>query len=142
MTTPQISFWFAFPFICNKHKKKENLLGTNNRTASKRAILTLQSSITWGGGGGGGANTLTGGTGFLLKGSPDPNKSGLSVVLKKSSDEVPLKGSLSLKGSLPNGSRKRTPPSFTSSNKKSSLEGIQTECKQQLTEPQSLQKKE
>lgn len=43
--------------------------------------------------------------GFLLKGSDDPNTSDLSVGLKKSSDEVPLKGSLSLKGSSPNGSR-------------------------------------
>lgn len=42
--------------------------------------------------------------GRLPKGSEDPNRSGLSVLLKKSSDEVPLKGSLSLKGSPPNGS--------------------------------------
>lgn len=44
--------------------------------------------------------------GLLPKGSEDPNRSGLSVLLKKSSDEVPLKGSLSLKGSPPNGSMK------------------------------------
>ena len=53
-------------------------------------------------------DTLAGGVGFLPKGSEDPNKSDLSDLLKKSSDEVPLKGSLSLKGSPPNGSRKRT----------------------------------
>lgn len=51
-------------------------------------------------------DTLAGGVGFLLKGSEDPNRSDLSVLLKKSSDEVPLKGSLSLKGSPPNGSIK------------------------------------
>lgn len=52
-------------------------------------------------------NTLAGGVGFLLKGSEYPKRSGLSVFLKKSSDEVPLKGSLSLKGSPPNGSRRK-----------------------------------
>lgn len=52
--------------------------------------------------------TLAGGMGFLPKRSEDPNRSGLSVLLKKSSGEVPLKGSLSLKGSPPNGSRKRS----------------------------------
>lgn len=49
-------------------------------------------------------NTLAGGVGFLPKGSEYPKRSDLSVFLKKSSDEVPLKGSLSLKGSPPNGS--------------------------------------
>lgn len=52
-------------------------------------------------------DTLAGGGGFLPKGSEDPNGSFLSVLLKKSSDEVPLKGSFSLKGSPPNGSRKK-----------------------------------
>lgn len=52
--------------------------------------------------------TLAGNVGFRPKGSEAPNRSALSVFLKKSSDEVPLKGSLSLKGSPPNGSRKRT----------------------------------
>jgi len=51
-------------------------------------------------------NTLAGGVGFLPKASEDPNRFDLSVFLKKSSDEAPLKGSLSLKGSSPNGSRK------------------------------------
>lgn len=55
-------------------------------------------------------DTLAGGVGFLPKGSEDPNRSVLSVLLKKSSDEVPLKGSLSLKGSPPNGSRKKKRP--------------------------------
>lgn len=50
------------------------------------------------------ADTLAGGGGFLPKGSEDPNGSFLSVFLKKSSDEVPLKGSFSLNGSPPNGS--------------------------------------
>lgn len=52
-------------------------------------------------------NTLAGSVGFLPNESEDPNRSALSVLLKKSSDEVPLKGSLSLKGSPPNGSRKK-----------------------------------
>lgn len=52
-------------------------------------------------------DTLAGGVGFLLKESEDPNKFDFSVLLKKSSDEVPLKGSLSLKGSAPNGSRRK-----------------------------------
>lgn len=43
--------------------------------------------------------------GFLPKGSEDPKGSDLSVLLKRSSDEAPLKGSLSLKGSPPNGSK-------------------------------------
>lgn len=55
----------------------------------------------------GGTDTLAGGGGFLPKGSEDPNGSFLSVFLKKSSDEVPLKGSFSLNGSPPNGSRKK-----------------------------------
>lgn len=49
---------------------------------------------------------MAGGVGFLPNGSEDPNRSALSVLLKKSSDEVPLKGSLSLKGSPPNGSKR------------------------------------
>lgn len=53
------------------------------------------------------SDTLAGGGGFLPKGSEDPNGSFLSVFLKKSSDEVPLKGSFSLNGSPPNGSRKK-----------------------------------
>lgn len=51
----------------------------------------------------GAGDTLAGGVGFLLKGSEDPNTSDF-VPLKKSSDEVPLKGSLSLNGSPPKGS--------------------------------------
>lgn len=51
-------------------------------------------------------NTLAGGVGFLPKGSEYAKGSDLSVFLKKSSDEVPLKGSLSLKGS-PNGSTRK-----------------------------------
>lgn len=54
-----------------------------------------------------GTDTLAGGGGFLPKGSEDPNGSFLSVFLKKSSDEVPLKGSFSLNGSPPNGSREK-----------------------------------
>lgn len=54
-----------------------------------------------------GSDTLAGGGGFLPKGSEDPNWSFLSVFLKKSSDEVPLKGSFSLNGSPPNGSGKK-----------------------------------
>lgn len=54
-----------------------------------------------------GFHTLAGGVGLLMKGSEDPNTLDLSVLLKKSSGEVPLKGSLSLKGSAPNGSVKR-----------------------------------
>lgn len=49
-------------------------------------------------------NTLAGGVGFLPKESEYPKGSDLSVFLKKSSGEVPLKGSLSLNGS-PNGSK-------------------------------------
>lgn len=60
-------------------------------------------------------DTLVGSEGFLPKGSEDPNRSDLSVLLKKSSAEVPLKGSLSLKGSPPNGSRKRTKMTKSSS---------------------------
>lgn len=51
--------------------------------------------------------TLAGSVGFLLNEFEEPNGSAWSVLLKKSSDEVPLKGSLSLKGSPPNGSRKK-----------------------------------
>lgn len=79
-------------------------------------VLSDTEDHNWGGGasgevggwGGGMTNTFAGGGGFLPKGSEDPNGSFLSVLLKKSSDEVPLKGSFSLKGSPPNGSRKKT----------------------------------
>lgn len=49
-------------------------------------------------------STFVGSVALLLKGSEGPKGSTLAGFLKKSSDVV-LKGSLSLKGSPPNGSR-------------------------------------
>ena len=43
--------------------------------------------------------------GFLPNGSDDANRSDLSVFLKKSSEDVPLKGSVALNGSPPKASK-------------------------------------
>lgn len=51
-------------------------------------------------------HTLSGGVGFLPNGSDDANRSDLSVFLKKSSEDVPLKGSVALNGSPPKASTK------------------------------------
>lgn len=79
--------WFSYSHIAQK------------RSALPTNVLMVQRRR--------GSITLAGSVGFLPNESEEPNGSAWSVLLKKSSDEVPLKGSLSLKGSPPNGSRKK-----------------------------------